>query len=108
GDLAVVPPAEEFDAGAGERSEAPILRAGADDHEPPAEPPGRADRQVDALVGDERRHHEVVVVDAVGDPEPVDVDRRGEDVGLAAPNAPDPPGHGAGRRVPYTATRPAC
>src|SRR3989442_676340 len=98
GDLAVVPPAEELDTRPGERLEPPLLRTGADDEEPTAEPPGGSDRQVDALVGDERRYHEIVVVHTVGDSKTLDVNRRVDHVGLAAPDAPDPLGDMPGDR----------
>src|SRR5439155_13610004 len=98
GDLAVVPPPEELDTRPGERLEPPLLRTGADDAEPTAEPPGGSDRQVDALVGDERRYHEIVVVHTGGDPEALDVDRRVDAAGLAAPAAPDPLGDMPGNR----------
>src|SRR5207247_4250772 len=83
---------------AGARVGPRLRRTGAHDAEPTAKPPGGSDGQVDALVGDERRYHEIVVVHTVGDPEALDVHRRVDHVGLAAPDAPDPLSDMAGNR----------
>src|SRR5215471_20674567 len=87
----------EVYGGARHRAEALFLRAAPDEDEAPSRSPGRLDRELEPLVGDERPHREEEVLSPFGAGlEKLHVHRRMNDSRLAAVVAADALGHRRG------------